>query len=299
MTKAQLISLAVVALGVVLAVVGALFARKQKAVLHAQPDNKKARRGKKLCTALGVFGSWLAIIQLLPLLFEMPEKEGFHVALFAPRVEVLGISISSTVIVTWIAMAVVLVLAVLVRLLVIPRMQEKPQGIQNILEIAVDGVYSYTREKGGDLGEALGAYLFSAAVLMIVSAAVELLGVRAPTADITMTFSLALITFFLINYYGIRQKGVLGRIKSLADPTPVVLPLRMISDIAIPVSMSCRLFGNMLGGMIVMELLYSALGSGAVGIPSVVGLYFNVFHPLIQAFIFVTLTLTFINEAAE
>ena len=80
----------------------------------------------------------------------------------------------------------------------------------------------------------------------------------------------------------------------------MVLPLRMISDIAVPVSLACRLFGNMLGGMIiVMDLLYSAMGNLAVGVPSLVGLYFNAFHPLIQAYIFVTLTLTFINEAVE
>ena len=92
---------------------------------------------------------------------------------------------------------------------------------------------------------------------------------------------------------------MLGRIKSLAQPTPVVFPIRVISDCAVPVSMACRLFGNMLGGMIVMDLIYKSLGNGAIGIPSVVGLYFNVFHPLIQAFIFITLTLTFINEATE
>ena len=68
---------------------------------------------------------------------------------------------------------------------------------------------------------------------------------------------------------------------------------------AVPVSLACRLFGNMLGGLIVMDLLYFAMGNYAVALPSVVGLYFNVFHPLIQAFIFVTLTLTFIGEAVE
>jgi F-type H+-transporting ATPase subunit a len=73
----------------------------------------------------------------------------------------------------------------------------------------------------------------------------------------------------------------------------------VLSDIASPVSLACRLFGNMIGGMIVMELLYLALGSFGVGIPAVAGLYFNVFHPLIQAFVFITLSLTFINEAAE
>ena len=134
---------------------------------------------------------------------------------------------------------------------------------------------------------------------MIGCAVAELFGYRAPTSDITMTFAMSLITFALINYYGLKKKGVGGRIKSLASPTPIVFPMKIVSDIAVPVSMACRLFGNMLGGMIVMELLYSALGAFAIGIPSIIGLYFNVFHPLIQAFIFVTLTLTFINEAIE
>ena len=122
---------------------------------------------------------------------------------------------------------------------------------------------------------------------------------RAPTSDITMTFSMALITFVLINYYGIRKKGVGGRIKSMAKPTPVVFPIKVVSDLAVPVSLACRLFGNMLGGMIVMDLLYMALGNAAIGFPSVLGLYFNVFHPLIQTYIFITLTLTFIGEAVE
>jgi F-type H+-transporting ATPase subunit a len=85
----------------------------------------------------------------------------------------------------------------------------------------------------------------------------------------------------------------------MASPTPIVFPIKIVTDLAIPVSLACRLFGNMLGGMIVMDLLYMALGNAAVGIPSILGLYFNVFHPLIQTFIFVTLSLTFINEAVE
>ena len=78
-----------------------------------------------------------------------------------------------------------------------------------------------------------------------------------------------------------------------------MIPLKIISDIAIPISLACRLFGNMLGGMIVMELLKGALGGYAAGIPGVAGLYFNLFHPLIQAYIFITLSLTFIDEAME
>jgi F-type H+-transporting ATPase subunit a len=134
---------------------------------------------------------------------------------------------------------------------------------------------------------------------MMMSAFLELFRLRAPTADIMMTAALALLTFIMINVYGISRKGAGGRIKALASPTPVVFVFRVITEFALPVSMACRLFGNMLGGMIVMDMLYSALGYGAVGIPSVIGLFFNIFHPLIQAFIFITLTLTFINEAIE
>lgn len=178
-------------------------------------------------------------------------------------------------------------------------MRQTPKGMQNALECAVENIAKYTESKTGKLGENLGAYIFTVAVFLISCAAFELLGVRAPTADITMTFALALITFVLINYYGIKKRGLAGRVKTLASPTPIVFPFRIVSDIAVPVSLACRLFGNMLGGMIVMDLLYLALGNLAVGIPSIIGLYFNVFHPLIQTFIFVTLSLTFIGEATE
>ena len=90
-----------------------------------------------------------------------------------------------------------------------------------------------------------------------------------------------------------------GRIKSLAQPSVGVFRIKIVSELAVPVSLACRLFGNMLGGMIVMDLLYSALGNAAIGFPSVLGLYFNVFHPLIQTYIFITLTLTYIGEAVE
>ena len=79
----------------------------------------------------------------------------------------------------------------------------------------------------------------------------------------------------------------------------IMIPLKIVSDIAVPVSLACRLFGNMLGGMIVMELLKGALGGFASGITGIAGLYFNLFHPIIQAYIFITLSLTFIDEAMQ
>ena len=301
MTTQQITSLVILAASAVFALC-AFFWRhsrvKALALIEAptKQDKKKTRGPTILLAACG----WLFAVELLTLVFGPKEKEEFGVALFAPRMQLFGFEISSTVVITWSAMAIILILALLLRIFLIPRMKDKPTGLQNVLELCVSGVSDYTsKQTGGQIGDNLSAYLFSLALLMVVSAVIELFGLRPPTADVTMTFAMALITFVLINYYGFKKKGVGGRIKSLGQPNPVIFPIKILSDIAVPVSLACRLFGNMLGGMIVIDLLYYALGNFGVAIPSVAGLYFNVFHPLIQIFIFVTLSLTFINEAVE
>jgi len=196
-------------------------------------------------------------------------------------------------------MVILITAALIIRFTIFRKPKDSPSGAQNVIELIVETVGNYTDAKAHGTGEVLCSYILSISFLLLTSAFLELFRLRPPTADITMTFSLAFMTFLLINIYGIRKKGPLGRIKSLASPTPIVFPFRLIADMAIPVSMACRLFGNMLGGMIVIDLLYTALGNNAVGIPGVAGLYFNAFHPIMQTFIFVTLTLTFINEAIE
>ena len=253
----------------------------------------------KLCTAGVIVGTWLLVSDVFQLIFGKGAEGHLSVELAPQRTMLLGLSISNTVITTWVAMALLLAIALVVRVVLVPRFTMVPGRAQSAIEAMVGGIDSYAKSKAHGLGENLSAYLFTVAMLMVGCAAVELMGVRAPTSDITMTFALALITFVLINYYGIKKKGALGRVKALNAQGPIVMVLRVISDIAIPVSMACRLFGNMLGGMIVMELIYNSLGHRAIAVPSVLGLYFNVFHPLIQAFIFITLTLTFIDEAIE
>ncbi len=288
-------SILTLTLGLVLAVIGFFWRRTLKKTIDQQPENKSKLT---MATALLLGGGWFFLGQLLTLIFGVKHEE-IAVEIWAPRTEFMGMDFSTTVLISWVIVAICLVLALLFRLLVVPNMTDNPKGIQNAMEMAVEAICKFTHSSVGDLGNTLPAYLFSTFIFLIGCAAVELMGVRAPTADITMTFALAIVTFFLINYYGIKKKGVFGRIKSMASPNAMILPIKIISDLAVPISLACRLFGNMLAGMIVMELLYVVLGNYAIGFPSVAGLYFNVAHPLIQAYIFVTLTLTFIGEATE
>jgi len=264
----------------------------------AKPD-KKDKQKKIFAVVLIAAGGFLFSTRLLDIIFGPLIGESLEFSMWPDRVPVLGFSLSYTVIYTWVAMALLITIALIIRITVFRKPKDIPSGAQNVIEIIVESIGNYTDATAHGAGEILCSYILTIASLLVTSAFLELFRLRPPTADITMTFSLAFMTFLLINIYGIKRKGVFGRIKSLAEPMAVVFPFRLIADLAIPVSMACRLFGNMVGGMIVIDLLYSSLGGNAVGIPSVAGLYFNAFHPLIQTFIFITLTLTFINEAIE
>jgi len=264
-----------------------------------KPINKPLKRLRLISALLTIAGGYVFITRLLVIIFGQHEREELAFSIWQSRVDIFGYSLSLTVVYTWIAMAILIILALIIRFTVFKAPKDKPSGVQNVVEFIVQAVSDYTEAQTHGAGEMLASYILTIASLMITSAFLELFRIRPPMTDISMTFALALMTFVLINIYGIRKKGVIGRIKSLSSPTPIVFPFRIISDMAIPVSMACRLFGNMLGGLIIIDLLYTALGSGAIFFPSVAGLYFNAFHPMIQAFIFVTLTLTFINEAVE
>ena len=270
----------------------------QKLTQAGAPE-KKVKKTRRTFAVLLTVALYEFAAKGVTLVFGPSREMAFEVELWPERIEVMGMSLSTTVILSWCVMAFLVGIAIVLRLTVLRRMQDPPRGTQNVLEIMVEAAEQYTGSRVEGFGTDLSAYIFTVVAFLVGCAVLELFGLHAPTADITMTFALAFVTLLLINWCGIRRKGVLGRIKSLAQPTPVVFPIRVISDCAVPVSMACRLFGNMLGGMIVMDLIYKSPGNGAIGIPSVVGLYFNVFHPLIQAFIFITLTLTFINEATE
>ena len=287
---------------VLVMVVGIFWRRSISKRLRAEESpSKKLKRIRKLATLLFVVGAYVFLTRIIGMVFGSSESEGLEIefSLWSERIDIYGYSVNIKVVYNFVLSAALVVVALILRIAVVNRFKDTPKGAQNVLELIVESVRKYIDTQTHGTGELLCSYILSIGALMVGCAFLELFGIHAPTSDITMTFALALLTFALINAYGIKRKGIKGRVKSLASPTPVVFVFRVISELAIPVSMACRLFGNTLGGLIVMNLIYAALGTGAVGIPSVIGLFFNVFHPLIQVFIFITLTLTFINEAIE
>lgn len=254
------------------------------------PIGKAFLLGAVLCVVVGV---------ALGFIFPDAKHEELTVSLGSPPMNFFGLSLPSSVVFTWGIMALLTVAALLIRIFAVPKFSDRPGMLQNILETAVDAAESFTASHVHGLTKVLSPYVFTVAAYIICCAMTELIGLRPPTTDITVTFALSIITFLMINYYGIKSNGLKGRAKQFMRPKAFMLPFKLLSDIAVPISLACRLFGNMLGGMIVINLIYMVMGNFSVGVPAVLGLYFNLFHPLIQTFIFLKLSLSFIGEAAE
>ena len=192
-----------------------------------------------------------------------------------------GIPIYESVVVTWIIMAVVIVLCILLtRNLSV----EHPGRRQIILETAVNGLNNFFRDTIGENGKQYIPYLMTVAIYIGIANLIGLLGFKPPTKDMNVTAALSLMSIILIEMAGIRRKGTKGWLKSFADPMPVVLPINM------------RLFGNVLGSFVIMELLKMVVPAI---LPAVFSCYFDIFDGLIQAYVFVFLTALFVKEATE
>jgi len=296
----KFISLAV---SVVVAMIGCIMyfrtRKKITAALDADQPVKWLKRLKIFGLVITIFGVWLVIGCIITLIFGSASTEELTVDVIPPRVNfsIFGYQPSETMVVGWGIMAVLIITAVILRIFFIPRLSDDPGKFQNAIETIVEFVENYTSERTTTDGRFMYGYIFAIGMTLLGDAVSELMGFRSPSSDIMFTAALSLLAFIMANWYGIRKLTLKGRLKSMMNPSPLLLPIRIITDLANPLSMACRLFGNTISGMIIMNLIYSVLGNFNAFIPSIVGLYFNVFTALIQTVIFITLTLSNINEA--
>ena len=123
-----------------------------------------------------------------------------------------------------------------------------------------------------------------------------LVGVKSPTKDLNVTAALAIMSIILIEYSGIHAKGLKGWLRGFIEPIPIIAPINILELFIRPLSLCMRLFGNVLGAFIVMEMI--KLCVPAV-VPVPFSLYFDIFDGLIQTYIFVFLTSLFMAEKME
>ena len=191
---------------------------------------------------------------------------------------------------------------------------------QHLAEYAVGFVNKLVRESMGPQWMNYVPMIASILLLSCLGSLSSLFTLFAPTGDLSTLLGWAAVVFVLITYYKIKCGGLGNYVKGFFAPIPVMAPMNVISEIATPVSMAFRHFGNIASGSVISALIYAALAAGSnallgwlpgalgdvlgaipilqVGIPAILGLYFDLFTAVIQAYIFSMLTMMYIAGAA-
>ncbi len=223
---------------------------------------------------------------------ELMEKLNAETA-FTVHLGSLEIPVAESVVVSWVVIAVIGLLSFfLTRNLKtqnISRRQAAAEFIVTRLEGMVEGMI-------GEEGKEYVPYLITVLLYLGFSNIIGLFGMKPPTKDMNVTAALAIMSIVLVQAAGIRKKKVKGWLKSFTQPIAVVTPINILELVIKPLSLCMRLFGNVVGAFVIMELLICLV---PVGIPLVFSMYFDIFDGLLQAYVFVFLTSMYIAEALE
>jgi F-type H+-transporting ATPase subunit a len=218
------------------------------------------------------------------------------------------IPITETVIISWLVMLILITAS----LLLTRRLKEVPAGPQAILETGVEFLNNFAKNQFGSFSKHLGPYMGSLFLFLLLANIIGVISppevkafghefippfmIRPPTRDINVTAALAAISIMLVLVCGFAARGFTGWFKRLLHPLPMMLPFNLMEYGTRLISLALRLFGNILGGYVMMSLLEGLL---PVALPMVFALYFDFFDGMIQAVIFVFLTSLYMSEAVK
>lgn len=182
---------------------------------------------------------------------------------------------------------------------VMKRASEVPDGFQNVVELIVEKLDGMVEGVMGRNAAAFANYIGTIFIFILLSNISGLFGLRPPTADYGVTFPLGVMTFAIIHFNKFKHQKVSGVIKGLCEPWVFWAPINIIGDLAVPVSLSLRLFANVLSGTVMMALVYALLSRIAIIWPAALHVYFDLFSGAIQTYVFCMLTMTYVNDAIE
>ncbi len=226
-----------------------------------------------------------------------------------------GIKVTESIVNMWIIMAVLVAAAIwLTRGLKV----RNPSKKQLVIEKLVVMLNNLVKDTMGEKYKSFAAYIGTLFMLSIVGSLSSLTGLRPYTADLSVILSWTIVTFLLVQGNNLKNHGILGYFKSFGEPVPFITPLNIISEIANPISMTFRHFGNIAAGLVITSLVYGGLASLSaailawvpnefikaipflqVGLPAILSVYFDLFTSFLQAYILCMLTMVFIKSSGE
>ena len=205
-------------------------------------------------------------------------------------------SINTTHVALLIVSIFILVVAIIARIKINKaEASDTPGFFQNIIELIVEMLQTMVEGIMGKNANKFVNYMSTLFLFIIISNISGLFGLRPPTADYGVTLCLGLITFVLIQFNGIK-KNKIRHFTALFQPIWFLFPINLIGEFAVPLSLSLRLFGNIMSGTVLMGLIYDLLNPYTIGGGALLHAYFDLFSGCIQAYVFCMLTMVYIND---
>ena len=188
------------------------------------------------------------------LMEELECRTAFEIPIFG------GIPVPESCVITWVIMAVLVILCkIFVR-----NLKTVPTGAQLLIEMLITWLNNVFVDIMGQKGKKYLPFLETLIIYIGVSNVIGLFGLRPPTKDLNVTAGLAIMSIIYIQYCGIKEKGVKRWLRSFKEPMPLLLPINIMELIIKPLSLCMRLFGNVLGAFVIMELVKLCI---PVGVP--------------------------------
>lgn len=204
-----------------------------------------------------------------------------------------GIPVGESVVVSWIVMVILVVLSLLLTRKLSVR---NPGKAQIVLESAVQFLNGFVKENIGAHWRPFAPWLGTVALYIGLCNLIGIFGLTPPTKDVSVTAALAILSMLLIYGAQFRYNGLLGGMKKFAEPMPLLVPINLMEIAIRPLALCMRLFGNILGAFIIMEMVKLLV---PVVLPAVFSLYFDLFDGVIQTVVFVFLTTLFTGEGIK
>lgn len=221
------------------------------------------------------------------LVSELGNKTAFTIPVLG------GVPVADSVVVTWIIMALLVVITLMLTRKLSVR---SPGKVQVALEWAVQFLNGFVKTNIGTHWRPFAPWLGTVALYIGFSNLIGILGLTPPTKDISVTTALAIMSMLLIYGSQFCYNGLLGGLKKFAAPMPLLLPINLMEVVIRPLALCMRLFGNILGAYIIMEMLKFVV---PVVLPAIFSIYFDLFDGLIQTVVFVFLTTLFTGEGIK
>ena len=225
------------------------------------------------------------------------SSEGLSLPSLQPKViyESGALKITDTMVSAAITVTVLILFALAVRIFFIPRWKktfDKKSGFRLFVESIVCMFEDNAVSAVGHNSKFVAPLYFAAAAFVCFGTLIEMFGLRPPTSDLNLTLALGLMTFLFINIYGFKEKKLKRFVRFLN-------PINTVTDAVVPLSMALRMFGSVFSGYLIMHLIYGLPIFARIALPAVASVMFTVFHALIQSYIFMFLSVSFISEATE